>query len=402
MADYTSPAWPERPLADLTTKIGSGATPRGGEAIYVRDGVAFIRSQNVLDRAFSSQGLVRIPKSAADELKGVTVQAGDVLVNITGESVARVCVVPSEVLPARVSQHVAIVRPGAELHSTFLGAWLAGPEAQSALHSLASGGGTRRALTKAQLEQFVVPVPPIGEQRAIADVLGALDDKIAANDLVTRLTESLALALASTARTRTTVAALATPVRDTVSPETFADAVVDHYSLPAFDSGRVPEVVEGRSIQSAKFAVTRPAVLISKLNPRIPRIWDVPAVGPRPAVCSTEFVVLQPYDVSTAALWTVVSQPGVSSAIQGMVAGTSGSHQRVRPADLMGVEVGDPATLGSGALVRIESLVARAHSARRERAALARLRDTLLPGLMAGRLRVREAQEAVAAAGGWS
>jgi type I restriction enzyme S subunit len=102
-------------LGDLTLKVGSGSTPRGGKSVYTDDGVAFIRSQNVYDNSFSFAGLARISDEAAHALRGVTVEAGDVLVNITGESVTRTCVVDPEALPARVSQHVAIVRPDPDL-----------------------------------------------------------------------------------------------------------------------------------------------------------------------------------------------------------------------------------------------------------------------------------------------
>ena len=102
-------------LKDVTTKIGSGATPRGGEGAYlpVRDEYALIRSQNVFDRRFSSDGLAFISDSQAAELSGVELRPDDILLNITGDGVtfARACLVPREMLPARVNEHVAIVRP---------------------------------------------------------------------------------------------------------------------------------------------------------------------------------------------------------------------------------------------------------------------------------------------------
>jgi type I restriction enzyme S subunit len=339
----------------------------------------------------------------ANQIGPKAAESGDVILTTKG-TVGRVAVMPETPEPIVYSPQICYFRvtDSDVLDPRFLRYWFESEAFWRQASHRMNNTDMAAYINLADVRSLDLDLPGRSRQRAIADVLSALDDKIAANGRVARHAESLALALASMVRTRTTVAALATPVRDTVSPETFADALVDHYSLPAFDSGRVPEVVEGRSIQSAKFAVTRPAVLISKLNPRIPRIWDVPAAGPRRALCSTEFVVLQPHDVSTALLWSVVSQPSVSSSIQGMVAGTSGSHQRVRPADLIAVEIGDPATLGSGVAAKIESLVARAHGARLERADLTELRDALLPALMSGRLRVREAQEAVDAASGSS
>ena len=99
-------------LGDVCTKIGSGATPRGGKEVYLKDGpFALIRSQNVYNNRFNCDGLAFINHQQATELNNVEVFADDVLLNITGDSVARACQVKSDVLPARVNQHVAIIRP---------------------------------------------------------------------------------------------------------------------------------------------------------------------------------------------------------------------------------------------------------------------------------------------------
>src|SRR5258706_16338327 len=100
----------EYKLKDITSKIGSGATPKGGGNNYKAKGISLIRSQNVLDFKFSYDGLAFIDDEQADDLKNVIVKEDDVLLNITGDSVARVCKVPKEILPARVNQHVVIIR----------------------------------------------------------------------------------------------------------------------------------------------------------------------------------------------------------------------------------------------------------------------------------------------------
>ena len=97
-------------LADVCTKIGSGITPRGGEKVYQDSGVALVRSQNVLNNSFSKQGLEHINESTAKDMKNVTIEKNDVLLNITGDSVARCCTLPEYFLPARVNQHVCIIR----------------------------------------------------------------------------------------------------------------------------------------------------------------------------------------------------------------------------------------------------------------------------------------------------
>ena len=174
----------EMMLGDVCTKIGSGATPRGGKEAYVRDGpYALIRSQNVHNTGFSHDGLALISKEQAEALKNVEVRHDDVLLNITGDSVARVCQVDPLVLPARVNQHVAIIRPDPrKLDPEYLRYYLASPDGQTTLLRWASSGGTRNALTKKMIESFVVHAPAdLSEQQAIARFLGTLDDKIKLN-----------------------------------------------------------------------------------------------------------------------------------------------------------------------------------------------------------------------------
>lgn len=183
--------WVARRLGEITSKIGSGATPRGGKGVYQQDGTSFIRSQNVYDQRFDAAGIAHITDQAAGSLKNVTVADGDVLVNITGESVTRTCLVDPSVLPARVSQHVAIVRAQPdELNSKFLLFALLNPPIKTFLNSLSEAGATRRALTKSHLESLVIDLPPLNEQERIAGVLGSLGDLIETNRrLVGRLDE---------------------------------------------------------------------------------------------------------------------------------------------------------------------------------------------------------------------
>lgn len=172
--------WNVRRLGDSCLKIGSGATPRGGKDAYLEHGpFKLIRSQNIYNDGFSASGLVYLDKSQAQKLDGVAVTAGDVLLNITGDSVARVCQAPAEHIPARVNQHVAIIRPDPRFFdSRFIRYFLATPMQQDYMLGLSAAGATRNALTKGMIEDLLVPCPSIEIQSGIADVLGGLDDRI--------------------------------------------------------------------------------------------------------------------------------------------------------------------------------------------------------------------------------
>ena len=189
--------WPATTLRAVCTKIGSGATPRGGKDVYLQDGsYTLIRSQNVYNDGFHHDGLAFIDERHADELRNVEVFEGDVLLNITGDSVARVCQVVPDVLPARVNQHVAIIRPDSvNLDAGYLRYYLVTPEMQTLLLSWAGSGGTRNALTKGMIESLEISLPPLPKQRAIAHILGTLDDKIDLNRRMNETLEEMARAL---------------------------------------------------------------------------------------------------------------------------------------------------------------------------------------------------------------
>lgn len=166
--------WVEKRLQAITTKIGSGATPRGGEASYKSEGVSLIRSLNVHDLGFKYAKLAFLDEAQASDLANVEIKSRDVLLNITGASVARCCLAPDNVLPARVNQHVSIIRPQADvLTPEFLHYLLISkPYKDKLLETGEEGGSTRQAITKAQIQDFAVAYPPSTEkQEAIVSML---------------------------------------------------------------------------------------------------------------------------------------------------------------------------------------------------------------------------------------
>lgn len=181
--------WTIAKLGDITTKIGSGSTPRGGKSSYVDEGPMVIRSQNVLDNELDLSDVAHVPEELTAKLKSVLVQKGDTLLNITGSgntTIGRSALVNEDLGEAYVNQHVCIIRPNKSLvNEIFL---------QKSIFAFKdellglSYGSTRDALTKGIIESFEIPLPPLKEQERIAGILGSLDDKIEAN---TRLIQTL-------------------------------------------------------------------------------------------------------------------------------------------------------------------------------------------------------------------
>ncbi|MDE2367506.1 MAG: restriction endonuclease subunit S [Burkholderiales bacterium] len=153
-----------------------------------------IRSQNVLDHRFTSTGLANISVDQAKDLAGAEVQAGDVLLNITGDgsTFGRSCVVPTRILPACVNQHVVLIRTERSLClPEYLLAWLTLSGTKAYIESF-NAGGSRRAITKGHIESFDVPLPPIAVQRRIAKLASSINNRIDLLDDTGRTLEAIA------------------------------------------------------------------------------------------------------------------------------------------------------------------------------------------------------------------
>lgn len=186
--------WNIGELKDFCSKIGSGATPRGGSKVYIDYGIALIRSQNVYDEGFKTEGLTYIQDLDAKKLNSVEVKKNDILFNITGDSICRCCIVPDSILPARVNQHVSIIRTNTKLYYKFLYCYLCLKRTKETLLSF-DAGGTRKAITKGNLEKLLLPLPSYTEQTQIGDFIGLINDKIDLNNQMNKTLEQLAQTL---------------------------------------------------------------------------------------------------------------------------------------------------------------------------------------------------------------
>ena len=151
--------WKIGTLGEVCSKIGSGATPKGGKDSYTNDGVSFIRSMNIFDFSFCYDELAHISDKQAKSLDSVIVKERDILFNITGASVTRCCMVPNNVLPARVNQHVMIIRSKEYIMSYYLLCLLCSDESKRSLLGMSQSGSTREAITKSEMESFNIVIP---------------------------------------------------------------------------------------------------------------------------------------------------------------------------------------------------------------------------------------------------
>lgn len=164
---FSVPAgWAFVRLGQIANKIGSGSTPRGGREVYVKEGVPFLRSQNVWNDGLRLADVAYITHEEHERMAGTTVLPNDVLLNITGASLGRCALLPSDFGEANVSQHVTIIRPTDYQIREYLHLCLLSPYCQALIWGR-QVGMAREGLSKKVLEQFEIPFPPIREQHRI-------------------------------------------------------------------------------------------------------------------------------------------------------------------------------------------------------------------------------------------
>lgn len=318
-------------------------------------------------------------------------------------------VVPSD-LECVLGQNLVLLRAdGTRISPAFLRWLVRSPDWWEQVSAFINAGAVFDSLKCADIPGFRLPIPPKSEQLRIAAVLDALDDKIELNRRMNGTLESIAhavfqswfidvdpvciKALASEADLSGdgSIAQLADLVvvhRDSVAPGEIENEIVDHYSIPAFDDGRMPAAEFGSTIKSNKFAVQTGSVLVSRLNPRIPRVWLPTLRGSRRGVCSTEFMVLSPRPPFTREyLYGLLRTDEFREELSSRITGTSGSHQRVKPLDVMSIPVVSPPRRHIAAFSRLAApLLEQVGLLREETRMLADLRDALLPRLLDGSL----------------
>ncbi|MDG2978280.1 restriction endonuclease subunit S [Latilactobacillus curvatus] len=168
--------WEQRDLGDITEKIGSGKTPRGGSSSYSEKGVIFLRSQNIHSNKVDFSNIVYIDNHMDYEMANSRVQQGDVLLNITGASIGRSAVYNSNE-SANVNQHVCIIRPSDKISSEYIQLCLVSFDGQKKIEAYQAGGG-REGLNFKQISEMTFIIPFENEQKQIGEFFQKLDHTI--------------------------------------------------------------------------------------------------------------------------------------------------------------------------------------------------------------------------------
>lgn len=294
-------------------------------------------------------------------------------------------------------------------------------------------GTSNPSLTRDTFSRQIFPLPPIDEQRRIARLLGDLDERIELNRQMSETLEAMARAIFKSwfvdfdpVRAKAEgrqpfgmdaeTAALfpdslqhaglgqiprgwrvgklnevLSLTRDTVTPSAVRGEEFDHYSIPAFDEGGWPKQESGEQIKSNKFLVPAGAVLLSKLNPRFPRVWMPIVSKTNRSIASTEFLVAVPQKgFSREFVYSLFGSPEFQAGFETLVTGTSGSHQRVKPEFVLAMDTIVPSPQCLDCFSRVAApFYAKAANGLSESRTLSAIRDALLPKLISGDIRVK-------------
>ncbi|WP_333680627.1 restriction endonuclease subunit S [Prevotella pectinovora] len=175
--------WEKCKLGTLTAKVGSGSTPKGGNAVYTSTGHCFVRSQNVGMGYLILDDVAHINDGIHQKHKATELKEDDVLLNITGASIGRTAIATKEIEGGNVNQHVCIIRANSKVSPKFLCNYIQTKKIQNYIQSLQTGG-SREGLNFEQIRSFPISLPNIAEQNKIAQLFDKLNERIATQNKI--------------------------------------------------------------------------------------------------------------------------------------------------------------------------------------------------------------------------
>jgi len=439
--------WIECSVSDIAapTKNSLVGGPFGSNLVsndYVPMGIPVIRGQNMGGGRWVQGDFVFVSLEKAKALSANTARPGDLVFTQRG-TLGQVAVVPEHPFDRYIisQSQMKLTVDSEKADPLFVYYLFNTREQQEHIRQNAIQTGVPHT-NLGILRDTPVRLPPLPEQRAIAHILGTLDDKIELNQRMNATLEEMARAVFKSwfvdfdpVRAKLALSEVeGAEGRDTGLPREIADLFPDgfedselgdvpegwevtglhavavlkkesvkpmqapaklweHYSIPAFDAGRAPAVETGANIKSSKYRVPTASILVSKLNPRFPRVWLPDVQDEEAAVCSTEFMSFVPLHYAWRPfLYELMKSDVVQRGIQERVTGSTGSRQRARPEDVavMRIVVPSPELIETFGRI-VGPLHEKTLNCICESRTLAALRDTLLPKLISGELRVGDA-----------
>lgn len=423
------PSWSQSTIEEVMEAIIDyrGKTPK-----KTKEGIPLITAKIVKNGTILEPNEYISPNDYDDWMRRGLPKIGDIVVT-TEAPLGEIAQLKSE--KVALAQRLITLRGKSDiLDNIFLKYIMMSEYVQNQLKSRSSGT-TVHGIKQKELRKVMLPIPPILEQNAIARILGTLDDKIECNRRMNATLEAMAQAIfkswfvdfdpvrakdegrqpvgmdADTAALFPEafeemdckevpvgwelgkVKDILTIFRKNINPGDYPEDTFLHYSIPSYDQSKSALLESGIQIKSNKYLIDNDAVLISKLNPEINRVWYISGKNSHKKVCSTEFIVCQPNDgYNLEYLDLLFKSDNFMTSFQSLVTGTSKSHQRVKPNSFLEMKI----ILPSQKVIEIFEQVMKPFFRYQiflseQSRTLAELRDTLLPKLISGEVRVPDA-----------
>lgn len=385
-------------IRDKIISVGDGYRAKNIE--LGRAGIPFARAGNI-DNGFTFEKADFFPIENLHKVGNKKSKVGDIVFTSKG-TVGRFAFVTEEDQEFVYSPQLCYWRSHNQstLNSRFLYYWMHSRGFLDQVHSVKGQTDMADYVSLTDQRKMKISIPAIDDQLAISSTLSSLDDKIDLLHRQNKTLEAMAETLfrqwfveeAEESWEEVNLYDIAEHVKDNVNPSKNPEKAYQHYSLPAFDDGKTPRIEIGREILSNKYKISNGTLLVSKLNPRTPRIWMIgDKVSEGNAICSTEFQVIKPKNSAWKGyLYCFLKSSPVTQELAGASGGTSGSHQRVNPADIFNLTVLKPSMNKITNFDNITSdFWSKIQLNLNQIQILIQQRDTLLPRLMTGEISLK-------------
>ena len=401
--------WKTYTASDFCIKVTDGThdSPKPKDS-----GHYLITSKHLKDNCIDFSLAYRISEEDYQKIiKRSNVVQHDILFSMIG-TIGNIVRITAPIVDFAVKNMAIFKMGGNELKSKWLYYWLQSPSAKEYIASRLAGS-TQAYLTLDSIRQYPISSPSEVEMKRIVDILQSIDDKIELNNRINHNLEQQAQALYKSwfvdfepfrdgkfveselgmipegwdAKPLSSICHIE---KKTINPQKHPTCLFTHYSIPAYDNSELPELQKGSDILSNKYIISDYTILFSKLNPRIKRIWNVYKSESNP-ICSTEFVVYKPMDIDTYPfLYSFITGDDFYNNIMSKVNGATGSHQRFHPEETLDILV--PYHIDCYRLYSqlVLPIIQQIDENKRENHYFASLRDSLLPKLMSGELKIND------------
>jgi type I restriction enzyme S subunit len=409
--------WKEYKLGDVSQIKGGKRLPKGVNLITSPNCHPYIRVRDLgtkktieLNTSFEY-----VDEETQKSISKYTVEKGDIIISIVG-TIGLVAIIGDSLNNANLTENCVKIVNSNTLNREYLYYYLISKFGQYEIKN-GTVGAVQAKLPIKNIQDIKVKAPSLSEQTKIASVLKSLDDKIEVNRRINDNLEQQAQALfkswfvdfepfkdgefVETELGRIpkgwrvgTLGDIVEISKNSINPQKLPQTIFNHYSIPAFDEEMKPEIQLGEDIKSNKFVIMNKMTLFSKLNPRIKRVWYVDQIKPN-SICSTEFVPFKAKDEAQSSfIYSMINSQGFYEYIMSMVNGATGSHQRFHPEESLSYNIAiNNECVGKYSEV-INPIIDQILNNRKESRRLATLRDTLLPRLMSGELKVNDIENA--------